>query len=114
MIAGMSQQNPYLPGTWRYAQRQREIEGAARTAEYNELTGRVVLSETEASAICRAFAACPPVMAAATPSAMTSEGIIEAGEVRRGERHNGRPPPQPQRHRASAREITAAGDKARS
>ena len=91
--------------------RKREI-----TSQYNALTGGAVLSAAEARAMVDALIAVgpPKVPAGATPSAaMTPEGIIEAGEVARGEKHNGRAPPQPQRHQATAAEIDAATKKAR-
>jgi hypothetical protein len=43
---------------------------------------------------------------------MTPEGIIEAGEVARGEKHNGRAPPQPTPQKMTATGIVTAAKKA--
>jgi hypothetical protein len=91
---------------------------ARRRAEFAELTGRAVrpLSETEARRMVEAIAAVgPPAMPArATPSAAaTASEIVAAGEVRRGERHNSKAPPQPQREKMTSSGIISATAKAR-
>lgn len=63
--------NPYRPGTPRHAQRQREIDAAARGAEFAELTGRI---------------------------GATAEGVIRAATIARGEVAHFAAPEQPAQH----------------